>query len=60
MNAISPKLVAKAIYRAVSAKNPKPIVTVGDDAFVCAMAAKFFPTNILDFIIKSVLRLKLK
>ena len=60
MNAISPKLVAKAIYRAVSANNPKPIVTVGYDAFVCAMAARFFPTNILDFIIKSVLRLKLK
>ena len=54
------KYPAQAIYKAVFDKNPKPVITVGSDAFICAVAARLFPTNILDFIIKSILRLKLK
>lgn len=55
----SPKLVAKAVLKAIKAKNPKPSYKVGADAkFILALAK--LPERFVNFVIKKSLKSRVK
>ena len=49
-----PEQVAKAIGHALSARHPKPHYLVGIDAKLGALAARFVPERLLEFLVKKV------
>ncbi len=50
----NPEQVAKAISHALSARHPKPRYLVGLDAKLGALAAKFVPERLLEYLVKKV------
>ena len=59
LKATNPIYVAKKIARIIELKNPKPIYNIGFDAKV-AKLSRFLPQNVVNFIIKSVLKSRIK
>lgn len=57
-DALEPYFVGKAIFKAVCAKNPKPVINVGTDAHNCAFASKFLSESLVNRIVKLALKIK--
>lgn len=55
-----PVEVAKTILKVIETKNPKCSYTVGNDAALTMFAAKVLPLNVMNFLIKKGLRLRMK
>ncbi len=56
--ALEPLYAAKAVCKAVCARNPKHVITVGNDALLCSFASRFLPDSLLNSLIKLALRIK--
>ena len=53
--AISPEVIAKAVCRAIESKRPKTRYLVGTDTHVLALAAKFLPDRLGDWLTRKFL-----
>ncbi len=53
--AISPEVIAKAVSRAIGSKRPKTRYLVGTDTHVLALAAKFLPDRLGDWLTRKFL-----
>jgi short-subunit dehydrogenase len=56
---LNPEKVVQIILKADSLKNPKLSYTVGKDAYIASLVSKL-PQNILNFIVKNGLKLRMK
>ena len=59
-NALSPKAVGKVIFKTILAKNPKATINVGLDSKIASFASKYIDDNILNSIIKFVLKTRME
>ena len=57
-NGTSPKVVAKAIYKAVKSKNPKPVINVGFDSIFVSILTKLLPQGLFDSLIRLLLKFR--
>jgi short-subunit dehydrogenase len=52
---LPPETVAKAVYRALTARNPKTRYQVGFQTKVAAVLVRFVPDKVIDWFVKSAL-----
>ena len=57
-NGTSPKVVAKAIYKAVKSKNAKPVINVGFDSIFVSILTKLLPQGLFDSLIRLLLKFR--